>query len=41
MQLKAYNDFIDNKKNDFDFAAFIDVDEFICLKKHRSISDFL
>ena len=41
MQLKAYNDFIDNRRDDFSYAAFIDVDEFICLKKHRSISDFL
>ena len=41
MQLKAYNDFIDNRRNGFDYAAFIDIDEFICLKKHKNISDFL
>ena len=41
MQLKAYNDFIDNRREDFDFASFNDVDEFICLKKHANINDFL
>lgn len=41
MQLKAYNDFIANRRADIDFAAFIDVDEFICLNKDKDISTFL
>lgn len=41
MQMPAYNDFIQNRRRGFDFAAFIDVDEFVVLKKHRSIRDFI
>ena len=40
-QLPAYNDFIENRADGIDFAAFIDVDEFVCLKKDKSMSDFL
>lgn len=40
MQMRAYNDFIDNQYSNYDFAAFIDVDEFICLKQHNNINSF-
>ena len=40
-QLSAYNDFIDNHLGDFDFAIFIDVDEFVCLVRDRDIKSFL
>lgn len=40
MQMKAYNDFIDNKSDGYDFAAFIDVDEFFCLQSFSSIDNF-
>lgn len=40
-QLNAYNDFINVFGAGFDWAAFIDVDEFICLKKDTGISQFL
>ena len=40
-QLPSYNQFIDVNFNGFDFAAFMDVDEFLCLKKHLSVSEFL
>ena len=41
MQLKAYNDFIDKHYAEYDFAAFFDVDEFLCLKKDKSLDGFL
>lgn len=41
MQLPSYNEFIDENYGKFDFAAFMDVDEFLCLKKHRSVEEFL
>lgn len=41
MQLNAYNDFINIFGSGFDWAAFIDVDEFIYLRKDASISSFL
>jgi hypothetical protein len=41
MQLKAYNDFIDNRRAGYDFAAFWDIDEFLCLKKFGSLDEFL
>ena len=40
-QLPAYNDFINTKSDNIDFAAFIDVDEFVCLNKDKSMEDFL
>lgn len=40
-QMKAYNNFIDNNSELFDWAAFFDVDEFLVLKKHQNIKDFL
>lgn len=40
-QMQAYNDFIDRHHSDFDFAAFFDVDEFLCLKISSSLEQFL
>lgn len=40
-QIEAYNNWISTKKNDYDFVCFIDCDEFIVLKKHANIRDFL
>jgi hypothetical protein len=41
MQMSAYNDFLKNYRNDYDWIAFFDVDEFLVLKKHNNIKDFL
>ena len=41
MQMKAYNDFIDKHSSEYDFAAFFDVDEFLCVKKDKSLESFL
>jgi hypothetical protein len=40
-QFEAYNLFALQYKNKYQWAAFIDCDEFIVLKKHASITDFL
>lgn len=40
-QKNAYHHFLDNYKNEFDWGAFFDVDEFLVLKKHRTISDLI
>ena len=40
VQLSAYKDFI-KKHQDYDWAAFLDVDEFLCLKKHDNIKAFI
>ncbi len=40
-QLPAYNDFIVHRSDNFDFAIFIDVDEFICLVRDSNIKTFL
>jgi hypothetical protein len=43
-QLPAYNDFLINNRtspNKYTWCAFIDCDEFIVLKKHKNIIDFL
>jgi hypothetical protein len=40
-QLEVYEMFVTNYKRKFKWAAFIDIDEFIVLKKHRRIMDFL
>jgi len=40
-QLTAYNHFIRNNYWDFDWVAFFDVDEFLVLKKHNNIKEFL
>jgi hypothetical protein len=39
-QIPAYNHFLTLCK-DYDWAAFFDVDEFICLKKHKDIKSFI
>ena len=41
MQVKAYNDFIDKHFDEYGFAAFFDVDEFLCLKDNVSLDQFL
>lgn len=40
-QLNSYNDFITNNYNNFDWAGFLDIDEFVVLKQDSSISEFL
>ena len=40
-QLPAYNDFIKNFYDRYDYAAFFDVDEFLVLKENPSIQDFI
>lgn len=40
-QLPAYNNFIQNYKNEYDYAAFFDCDEFLVLKKHKNIHEFV
>ncbi len=40
-QLEAYNHFIRTNKTRCKWGAFIDIDEFIILKKHNNINDFL
>lgn len=39
-QVAAYNDFL-FKRHDFDWAVFIDIDEFIVLNKHDNLKCFL
>jgi hypothetical protein len=40
-QISAYNDFIKKYKTKYDWVAFFDVDEFLVLKKHQNIKDFI
>lgn len=40
-QLPAYNNFIQNNYKNFDWAGFLDIDEFVVLKQDSNISDFL
>jgi hypothetical protein len=40
-QIVAYNNFIKEYHNEYEWAAFFDVDEFLVLKKHNNIKDFL
>ena len=40
-QKQAYNDFYKNFGINYDWTAFIDIDEFIVLIKHKNIKDFL
>jgi hypothetical protein len=40
-QISAYNDFIQKYHQEYQWAAFFDVDEFLVLKKHNTIKDFL
>lgn len=40
VQLGVYNHFLDTN-TEYDWAAFIDCDEFIVLKKHQTINEFI
>lgn len=40
-QVIAYNHFISQFYKKYDWAAFLDVDEFLVLKKHTNIRDFI
>jgi hypothetical protein len=40
-QIPSYNHFIRNYRNDYDWVAFLDVDEFLVLKKHNNIHEFI
>lgn len=40
-QPDAYNNFMKTNHGKYDFAAFFDVDEFLVLKKHNNIKEFL
>jgi len=40
-QMEAYNHFLTHFRNDYDYVAFLDCDEFIVLKKHQNIKEFL
>jgi hypothetical protein len=40
-QTNAYNNFIQNYHNNYDWVAFFDVDEFLVLKKHNNIKEFI
>ncbi len=40
-QMEAYNHFLNNFREKFDWAAFLDCDEFIVLKEHDNIKEFL
>lgn len=41
MQVKCYNECYNEIKQDYNWVAFFDVDEFLVLKKHKNIKDFL
>ena len=41
MQTNAYNHFIVNNLGKYDWVAFFDVDEFLVLKKHKNIKEFI
>jgi len=40
-QREAYKKFINDYHNQYDWAAFFDVDEFLVLKKHKNVKDFI
>lgn len=40
-QMQSYDDFILKYGKDFDWVAFFDVDEFLVLKKHIGVKDFI
>jgi hypothetical protein len=40
-QIEAYNEFMQNRSSDFEWICFLDVDEFITLKKHKDIKSFI
>lgn len=37
----SYNDFKRNKSEGYDWVAFFDLDEFLCLNQHNNVKDFL
>ena len=41
MQTKAYNHFITNFSDEYQWAAFFDVDEFLVLKKTNNVKNFI
>lgn len=41
MQVAAYNRFIQNFYDKYDWVAFFDVDEFLVLKKHSNVKNFI
>lgn len=41
IQAKCYTDFIETYHNDYEWAAFFDVDEFLVLKKHTNVKEFI
>jgi len=41
IQTKAYNTFYHTKGKEYDWIAFFDIDEFLVLKKHKTIQDFV
>jgi hypothetical protein len=40
-QRECYSHFIQTYNSEYDWAAFLDVDEFLVLKKHKNIKDFI
>ena len=40
-QLECYNSFIKQNIGKYDWVSFLDVDEFIVLKKHKTIKEFI
>lgn len=41
IQTSAYNHFIENNIGEYSHAAFFDIDEYLVLKKHKNIKEFL
>jgi hypothetical protein len=41
MQVAAYNNFLQTYDGRYDWVAFFDVDEFLVLKKHENVKDFI
>lgn len=41
IQKRAYNSFIQNYYTQYDWVAFLDCDEFLVLKKHKNVKDFI
>jgi len=40
-QVESYNHFLKNYGSKYEWAAFFDVDEFLVLKKHKNVKDFI
>jgi hypothetical protein len=41
VQIHAHNHFLNSNANNYDWVAFFDVDEYLVLKKHKNIKDFV